>query len=135
MPPLPFSALTFATPLISYEARLRDITKDFEAQQQAVQRQRLLQPASSSASSSAAAKPLPTSQDHLKLAKQAQADSMASLARSAKLVEDTTVDAALRPHSCSSSNAVAAGVGHGDCSQASLANRADEEHILDGERA
>ena len=131
MPPLPFSALTFATPLISYEARLRDITKDFEAQQQAVQRQRLLQPASSSA----AAKPLPTSQDHLKLAKQAQADSMASLARSAKLVEDTTVDAAMRPHSCSSSNAVAAGVGHGDCSQASLANRADEEHILDGERA
>jgi hypothetical protein len=39
---------------------------------------------------------LPTSQDHLKLAKQAQADSMASLSRSAKLVEDTTVNHLLR---------------------------------------
>jgi hypothetical protein len=65
-----------------------------------VQRQRLLQPSSSSVS--AAAKPAPTSQDFLKLAKQAQADSMASLARSAKLVEDTTVigtETAVKLHS------------------------------------
>jgi hypothetical protein len=44
----------------------------------------------SSSPSETASKPA-TSQDHLKLAKQAQADSMASLARSARLVEDTTV--------------------------------------------
>lgn len=75
-----------------YEAKLRDITRDFEGQQQTVQRQRLLQPTTSSSSStSAAEKPPLTSQDHLKIAKQAQAESMASLARSAKLVEDTTV--------------------------------------------
>jgi hypothetical protein len=44
----------------------------------------------SSSPSETAQKPA-TSQDHLKLAKQAQADSMASLARSARLIEDTTV--------------------------------------------
>ena len=89
---LPLST-TPSPALIRYEAKLRDMTRDFEQQQQTVQRQRLLQPtsASSSSSTSAAEKPLLTSQDHLKVAKQAQAESMASLARSAKLVEDTTV--------------------------------------------